>query len=173
VGVSVRSDGPCIGDEQICGGLAGFACDDDEFCLFTTGTCGAADQTGVCAPVPELCAEIYAPVCGCDDRTYGNHCEAYIAGVSILHVGACEDDIEVRICGGITGGEPCLAGEFCKMNVGECCCDFQGVCTPIPEVCTLEFAPVCGCDGVTYGNQCQADSAGVSIESTGECQTGE
>ena len=61
-------------------------------------------------------------------------------------------------------------GEFCKFDVGECCCDLQGVCEPIPDACPAIFDPVCGCDGVTYPNACEADRAGVPIESLGLCE---
>ncbi len=168
VGVSVRSEGPCGNDEQICGGLLGFACDDGEFCKFPEGTCGAADETGVCTEVPDVCTEEFAPVCGCDEQTYGNQCEAERAEISIIHRGECGDDIEVRVCGGIAG-EPCAEGEFCRLPEGQCCCDFQGICEVTPEACTLEFDPVCGCDGETYGNECEAAREGVSIDSRGEC----
>ena len=36
------------------------------------------------------------------------------------------------------------------------------------EVCTLDYTPVCGIDGVTYANQCTAESEGVEIASEGE-----
>ena len=133
--------------------------------------CGAGDQTGTCKVKPELCTEIYAPVCGCDGKTYSSDCTANGAGVSVAAQGECKNPGGTAC--GARAGDTCAADEYCAYEPGAMCgrADATGKCAKIPknQACDAVYAPVCGCDGKTYGNDCSATSAGVSIDHDGEC----
>jgi hypothetical protein len=74
-----------------------------------------------------------------------------------------------EMCGGIAG-IACGEGLYCNYEGGACgAADQSGTCQARPDVCTGDVNPVCGCDGNTYSNACQAAVAGVSVASQGAC----
>jgi hypothetical protein len=139
-------------------------CGKSQYCDVPTGMCGS---TGMCAKLPEGCDLLYAPVCGCDGKTYGNDCSAKMSGATVAHVGACSPTPSG--CGG-SSGVSCPSGQFCKYADGMCPAPgATGSCSSIPSGCPDIYAPVCGCDGKTYGNSCDAASAKMSIAYKGPC----
>ncbi len=85
-------------------------------------------------------------------------------------VDAAGDDAGPRACGG-RAGATCETNEFCSFARADICgrADAQGVCVIRPTGCTVGTAQVCGCDGVTYDNECFANAAGTSADHSGPC----
>lgn len=167
----VSCSGGASGQDGSCGGLLGLACPAAQFCDYAVDAqCGFADQTGVCASRPEACDAQYEPVCGCDGFTYGNACEAAAAGMSVATEGACDAPAEPE-CGGLLG-LTCPAGQFCDFPPNGLCgsADQTGTCREPPAGCDDADAPVCGCDGQTYVNACEAAVAAISVASQGSCE---
>jgi hypothetical protein len=72
-------------------------------------------------------------------------------------------------CGGFPA-IPCDPGLFCQKKPGQCSViDMSGACARVPKFCTRIFRPVCGCDGKTYGNDCERQAAMVSKNHDGKC----
>lgn len=73
-------------------------------------------------------------------------------------------------CGGFVG-IPCNRGLWCELPAGTCrSADLFGKCVRVPQVCTKIYRPVCGCNGRTYGNDCERRAARVQKAHEGPCR---
>ena len=158
---TTEPDTGLVGEGARCGTFPGGFCNDGLYCSRPEGSCRLLGGTGTCAVIPDVCTDEFNPVCGCDGTTYPNPCEAARVQATIDYTGECST---TRGC---FANDDCTGGSYCAFNLGAC--GGEGTCTEVPFFCPGIFAPVCGCDGMTYSNECAASAAGVSVQSDGEC----
>lgn len=139
-----------------CGVRGGAICGAGEFCDFGDGkACGDSDRGGRCEHVPERCTEVYQPVCGCNNRSYSNACEAHGHSVSVKHAGLCDVE-ECKLAGGRPSLSDGASTPQCK--TGERQWSVGGV--DEPAVCCLpgDQSKACGgaesleCDAEAFCN---------------------
>ena len=81
-------------------------------------------------------------------------------------------DIQVgtdTVAGTCTSNADCAATSYCARGDGVC--TGAGVCKVRPQVCPAMYGPICGCDGKTYGNSCEANAGGTDQAAGGACAT--
>jgi hypothetical protein len=161
-GQNLQYEGECE-EERICAPWLD-ECLDGEICDPPPDSCWMIGVAGVCTPIRNDCGWCWDPQCGCDGTTYANECTRMQADVWVDHPGECGPP-----CGD-EGAPPCAPGFFCEFPTGACGPEgMPGECMAIPELCEELDEPVCGCDGVTYSNDCERQAAQAQLLRRGPC----
>lgn len=104
---------------------------------------------------PEVCIEVYEPVCGSDGVTYSNSCFLGIANCKDPSITQASDGACVASEGSYeTNSTSVGSSEESSVDSDRSSTSSSSSC---PDVCLAVYSPVCGSDDVTYGNECELE----------------
>src|ERR1700753_636787 len=94
-----------------------------------------------------------------------------VCGMAWQSAGAANGPANLdEACGG-PNKITCNSALYCQLPAGQCSApDAAGTCLKAPDFCMRVSRPVCGCNGKTYPNECEARKAKVAIDTTGACK---
>jgi hypothetical protein len=102
----------------------------------------------------------------------------YGVGHAVLVCSCGTDDVVVAtlpVDGGAGDETDCTSNDDCPpiaFCARERCGDARGVCQVRPFMCDPQGPPTCGCDGVSYWNDCLRQQYGESASTPGSCARG-
>jgi hypothetical protein len=99
------------------------------------------------------------------DNQFGRQTLTIAGRANLLCVPSVKTVVGAR-CG---DGLSCPGGQVCDREDATCSPDPPGVCAVTPTICLGIFDPVCGCNSVTYPNDCERLKAGVTLAHRGPC----
>jgi len=131
---------PICGDDNVTYSNVCMGCTSGNIEKYAEGSCPEAYTE--CTPEEKaalVCPAIFSPVCGDDGKSYASKCNACTSGeVDGWKIGPCPGDEAMLIPG----------MKKCTEEMLEA------------QICTLEYAPVCGENNVTYATDCMACASG-------------
>jgi hypothetical protein len=154
-------------------------CSDGQLCC--QPVTGCVDEGQPVKDGPESCCDGLSEIPGASFNPETPTCENVFSGLvcTACGNGTCETDWENPCncpddcdAGSIScvASKTCPAEHFCRFPTGICDSGPIGQCTAMPQGCTDNEDPVCGCDGQTYSNECGAYAAGVSVAYAEACK---
>lgn len=180
-GVAIAYEGECEDEpNRMC--MSNQECGFGEYCSVEMGACFSDPD---CVPGQDCddacygycCLAEPAPTCAegesleCDSDEFGcQHCEC----IPEHPICDFQDEFGRCYCGGFAGFT-CPDPEMeCRYDLNDDCtpgsADCLGICVPGECGCPEYFAPVCGENGETYGNECFAECEQMPIAYEGECE---